>query len=898
MPRQFEKLSTSRRSAQVVHFLSLFLLAAIPACAQTAISLQMDNGAAIANSQRSYYANITGTSNQGVNWTVKGGCSLSSSTGTPVVVTAPAKGASCTASTTNTISFSSAVSCTITATAQDTSNGIQSTSTVLPVCAPTVNLTTFPQTTVIYQKQYAVIQSDLRGSTNTDVTWSITTNPGAAGVLLGGNTNRHAVFTSIAPGTYVLTATSVADSTKTSATTIYVTGNAMPGTIQADHTEPVDCTAVGSGTTYEVGPSRAYVNLDVVPWNSLNPGDTVRIHNDDVTGQNPTVYNQHVSILASGTATEPIRICGVPDAFGNKPIIDGSKATSPAQVDWASGVLEPLGVMVFYKGSTKSDTTLDSNQNVILEGLHIRNVGPAYNYISQSGANSEPYQAAAACVYVATGRGILIRGNELENCSQAVFTNSQTPTGNIIYDLTVEGNYITNWGLANDEIVHGMYLQAIGLTAQFNYFDTSAAQATGNVIKSRSVLNFLRWNYITQPVTTTARAFDLVEPQAFNCYIIPGDYAIYLQPSQSSCNTPGGGGSADTMTADNVAANYEAYHSDYVYGNVMDDTGSNSGYVHYGYDQQTSYGPALNRRGGTLYYWNNTQVSRNSYKLITETATPDQGHSYEFPMIKSINNVFAGSSSTSFTPTVSFWEQMDINSNWMPSGYGLPYVSNTDQYMGGTSAADQATCNQYGKCSGDQGHLTWSRNNVTSNASTALYTGTTSPVDSNTYLPTASLDGIAATLPAPIADQPANMEFFPATSAIAVKADSTYLGALDNTISTHGPIPTEAVTLTISPASSVTITEGQTLNIASLLLASGSTPTGKLVYHFDSVRSEQDVSQNGKNVVVYSDLKAGKHVIRAKYLGNNVYPAVHAPDLIITVVKAGSGTGKKADTGQ
>ena len=183
---------------------------------------------------------------------------------------------------------------------------------------------------------------------------------------------------------------------------------------------------------------------------------------------------------------------------------------------------------------------------------------------------------------------MLIRGNDLDNCDQPVFANAQTPEGGIIYDLTVEGNYMHLWGVAKGDRQHGVYLQAIGLVVQFNYIDKATPETGGNAMKTRSVMNFLRWNFISQ-TPGTARAFDMVEPQAFVCYVIPYQfaYAYHGPGGKTDCNAPHKGPEGDTVTADQVAATFESYHSDYIYGNVLHDEGSGSGFVHYGYDQQT-----------------------------------------------------------------------------------------------------------------------------------------------------------------------------------------------------------------------------------------------------------------------------------------------------------------------
>jgi hypothetical protein len=768
----------------------LLCLLCTPALAQVSISLQYEDQALIPGSVRSLYAKVEGTENLAVRWTTTGGCTLESpsTNAAPERVVAPAKGASCRlgngnspsepfhASTNETPSFNSAVSCRVTATSAADSS--KSASIVLPICAPEVRLITFPASTVLFKEQFGVIQSDLRGSVNTGVTWAITTNPGGAGKLTGGATNRHAVFSASAPGTYVLTATSNADPRQKASTSLVVTGNTMPSS-NPDHTEPVDCTAVGKGKTFEVGPAHEFHDLNAVSWNALKPGDTVRIHNDDTTSASPTVYHQKIVIAATGTPTQPIRICGVPDAHGVKPILDGDNATSRKDVDWAHGALEDAGLILVYDGPHKFDTRLDNNQNILIEGLHLRNATSAYKFLRSSDGAPTAYNRSVSCVHLHTGSQLLVRGNELENCTQAVFTNSQTPIASVIQEVTLEGNSIRAWGTKGNEGVHGMYLQAMGLTVQFNYFGAPAPGASGNVIKDRSVLNFLRWNYISQD-SSTARAFDLVEPQGFDCYVNPFKYAYYHSKSNNACLTPHDGAGSDPLSPDTLAANFEAYHSDYVYGNVFDDTGAGSAFVHYGYDQQIDEGARNNRRGGTLFYWNNTHIERVSRgaKVIFEPGTPESGHSYEFPVILSANNVFAANGETVYQWVRWFWAKVIVDSNWMKPDSMLPDRTSSDTYQGGTSEAERKTCSLYNRCKAANGHLEWGRNGRPGTEAATLYTGPI-PFDPVSFRPSGKLKGLAAPLPVGVRDQPSNMEFFPATGLTSPRRDETFLGALD-----------------------------------------------------------------------------------------------------------------------
>src|SRR5262249_22248274 len=80
------------------------------------------------------------------------------------------------------------------------------------------------------------------------------------------------------------------------------------------------------GTAHEVGPGRPFPSLGAVPWESLGPGDSVRIH------WRATPYREKVLLSNRGTATDPIVVCGVADGpNGEPPVIDGRGATTRPQ---------------------------------------------------------------------------------------------------------------------------------------------------------------------------------------------------------------------------------------------------------------------------------------------------------------------------------------------------------------------------------------------------------------------------------------------------------------------------------------------------------------------------------------------------------------------------------------
>ena len=102
----------------------------------------------------------------------------------------------------------------------------------------------------------------------------------------------------------------------------------------------IDCTHVGSGTDYAVGPGQAYASLGEVPTELLSGGDTVRIFYREEP------YREKIMIGGKGTAEQPIRVCGVAGPNGELPVIDGNGATSRPESDYPFEGHQERGVVV------------------------------------------------------------------------------------------------------------------------------------------------------------------------------------------------------------------------------------------------------------------------------------------------------------------------------------------------------------------------------------------------------------------------------------------------------------------------------------------------------------------------------------------------------------------------
>ena len=85
---------------------------------------------------------------------------------------------------------------------------------------------------------------------------------------------------------------------------------------------------IGFGATFEVGSGKPYTAIGQIPWESLQPGDTVLIY------WRSTPYQEKWVICRQGTANAPITVRGVPGPAGELPIIDGNGATTRSALNY------------------------------------------------------------------------------------------------------------------------------------------------------------------------------------------------------------------------------------------------------------------------------------------------------------------------------------------------------------------------------------------------------------------------------------------------------------------------------------------------------------------------------------------------------------------------------------
>jgi len=351
----------------------------------------------------------------------------------------------------------------------------------------------------------------------------------------------------------------------------------MAGAAQANVPGLTACAPSGFGTDYPVGPGEGQLpSLADVPWERLGSGDTVRIH------ARAEPYRGKIMIQARGTADSPVRVCGVRDAAGRRPVIEGNGAESRPGLAYGHPLHESRSVVLINRLS--SQPWPDVPSHVQIDGLHIRGAHPNYRFTDSKG-QTRPYEKFGACIWIERGHGVSILDNEISDCSQGIFSRS-TMDGDfaVTQKLRIAGNHLHGHGIANSFYEHAAYIQSVDVVYEFNHFSPLRAGALGNAIKDRSVGAVVRYNRIEDG----ARALDLVEAE---------DYA-------------------------DVARQDPRYRDTFVYGNVIVKDGRKGTTIHYGGDHP---GSEANYRKGTLHFFHNTvRLTGNGYAVLFQLSTSDE----------------------------------------------------------------------------------------------------------------------------------------------------------------------------------------------------------------------------------------------------------------------------------
>lgn len=353
--------------------------------------------------------------------------------------------------------------------------------------------------------------------------------------------------------------------------------------------------------TYEVGPGQPLASIGAVPWEALTAGDVVRIH------ARAEPYAEKWVLCGRGTSAAPIRVQGVPDAGGALPVITGEGATTRPQLNFWNEERALLKI-----GGANSPAC-ETPEWVVVEKLHLRRARAPLAFTGRNGASS--YAQNAAAIFVEAGRHVTIRGCELEDSGNGLFSAAG------VEDLLVEGCFIHGNGNVGSAFEHNSYTAGHGVTFLGNRYGPLCDRCSGNALKDRSAGSVIRANWIEGG----NRQLDLVDGE--------DDPAIVADPAY-----------ADTFVSGNVL--------------VERDGADNNQIVHFGGDSgaTSDYRPRL-------WFWNNTVVStRSGNTTLFRLSTAAQQASV-------FANVFLATASAGHLAVVEGAGPLALGGNWLSAGW-------------------------------------------------------------------------------------------------------------------------------------------------------------------------------------------------------------------------------------
>jgi hypothetical protein len=228
--------------------------------------------------------------------------------------------------------------------------------------------------------------------------------------------------------------------------------------------------------TYEVGPGRALTALNTVPWESLGPGDVVRIHH------RAEPYREKLVLAVNGSESQPIRIEGVRGPGGERPVLEADGATTREELNFWG---ENRG-LIKIGGANTPDS--DRGSYLILEGLELRGARSPRGFTGRDGASS--YVDNAAAIFIEAGEHIVVRDCALYDSGNGLFV------ANASRDIRVESCEIADNGNPGSIYEHNVYSEALGIVFEGNHLRPLCSGCPGNNLKDRSAGTVIRYNWI------------------------------------------------------------------------------------------------------------------------------------------------------------------------------------------------------------------------------------------------------------------------------------------------------------------------------------------------------------------------------------------------------------------
>jgi len=260
-------------------------------------------------------------------------------------------------------------------------------------------------------------------------------------------------------------------------------GNARVGTITvtadgASNSPQIVETRQEAGNNihlYEVGPGKPYQRIIDCPTSNLVAGDTIKVF------ARTTPYYEKFLLYGQGSEESPIVLIGMPDAEGNKPILDGQNALTDLNSDYYN---EDRQTLLVGQGARVAD-------HIVIHGFTVRNANRLHSFIDDHG-NTSDYASNAAGIRVGAAGRVTIRNCEIYGNENGIFSTSTE-------NLTIENCYVHDNGAGDptSAFEHNLYLGGGAgslVTVQFCRFGDLLND--GQQCKFRAETLIFRYNWV------------------------------------------------------------------------------------------------------------------------------------------------------------------------------------------------------------------------------------------------------------------------------------------------------------------------------------------------------------------------------------------------------------------
>ena len=410
----------------------------------------------------------------------------------------------------------------------------------------------------------------------------------------------------------------------------------------------------GTAKVYSIGPGTAYPSIASLDWTKLGPGDVVEIFpNKDASG-NLIPYRENFLISVRGTASNPIRIVGMPDlATGAMPVFNGQGATTAPQFQSHSTQLGGDDILI--------GTRIHNNQwgwnpgylqisGLELTGAYRGNTG-GLTYTDSQGV-VQAYDYGAAGIYLEKADHVTINDCNVHGNGFGIFGAAQDDSRELS-DIVIDTDFVHGDGNPGRDREHEIYMEGINITYENSRIGPT--RGGGSAIKDRSV-----------------------GATVINNWIVGGGHLLDLVESQNQ--------QARALTM-------PAYHDTYVSGNVFYDPtiGGSVSPIHYGGDQ----GLTAFDRMGVLHFQDNTILTRRDLTVswrttLFSTTTPGDTVDARDDVLYTIPDTSGSQpAEQDFLPSdgVGYFSGNWASQGWQVSRAGMPFTGVATGASGTNSTA-------------------------------------------------------------------------------------------------------------------------------------------------------------------------------------------------------------------